>query len=74
MEHGIDPRFASRSSGWHWLSKGPRMLPAAAGGGSRFTTRRRMVDGLVGRAGRAVPEGRARSKEMVRRIGQAGSS
>jgi hypothetical protein len=73
MGHGLDPRFASRRSGWHWPSKGPRMLLAAAAGGSRFTTRRRMGDGLFGRAGGAVPEGRARSKEMVRGIGQAGS-
>ena len=73
MGYVIDTRFASRRLGWHWPSKGSRMLPAAAGGGSRFTTRRRMADGLFGRAGRGVSEERARSKEMDRGIGQAGS-
>ena len=73
MGHAIDLRFPSRRSGCHWPSKGPRMLPAAVGDGSRFTTTRRMADGSVDRAGGAVPEGRAHSKEMVRGIGQAGS-
>ena len=62
MGHGFDPRFAPRKSGWHWPSTGPRMLPTAAEGGSRPTTRRHTADGLSDRAGGAVPEGRARSK------------
>jgi hypothetical protein len=72
MGHGIDPRLASRRSGWHLPSKGSCMLPAAPGDGSRSTTRRRMADGFFGRVGRAVLEGRAHSKEMVRGVGQAG--
>ena len=35
MGYGIDPRFAPRKLRWHWSSRGPRMLAAAAGGGDR---------------------------------------
>jgi len=73
MGHGLDPRSAPWRSGAIRTSTGPLTLPTAAEGGSRPTTRRRTADELSDRAGGAVPEGRARSKEMVRGIGQAGS-
>ena len=73
MGHGLDPRSVPQRSGGHRPSTGPRTLPTAAEGELSPTTRRRTADGLSDRAGGAVSEGRARSKEMVRATGQVGS-